>query len=659
MKIFFTALVILFSLLRVQASTFFTAISGSSSSGASRAPQGSQRYERTVYLLTPAELRTAGFVQGKVLTGIGFSYFVAQTVATTGTFKVYLQNTADITYQKASNNWTNTSSTGIIDNMRLVHNASLTIPATTGNFDIPFTGGATFTYTGGGLYVAFEYQNATGSLAAMNTAYCNTELPSGLRNAYSTTALDSDLTNTSDFRPLTRLSYAAPAQAAVADIYTMGNLLVPGALPHAISARITNEGEATMTNVPVTLSIAGANTYQEIQTVASLAVGSSAVVTFQPLNSTGTMALGTNTVSVHLPTDDNTADNGKLLTQVVSTKSLGYADAEAFSGIRVGYNQGEGLLLTKYQVSTRTTINSVTVGIADASANVGNTVYGVLLDANGNVISRSADYVLTTADLGAYHTFPLATPTSFTKESFYVGLAQTSNPSAVEGYFPLALQEESPARAGAYYSSGLTGGILTEQLSLNRFMILAGVAPTPLPVRWVGIAAERSEADVQVRWQTAMEQGNDHFEVERSSDGQSFATVGRVMPTSVNSQYTHNYSFLDVGATRSSFQQLYYRLKQVDVDGTTSYSPVVVIAMPTAGMSLPTAYPNPLVNILHLEALPSGALIRVTDVTGRLLYTEVATTPTLALPVDAWIPGVYCLQVSMGNQSLLTQRLIK
>ena len=658
MKLLFTGLIILTSFLLAKADTFFPTIPGSSTSSVSRAPQGSQRYERTAYLLTASELRSAGFVKGKALTGIGFTYFTAQSAATTGSCKVYLQNTTDATYQKASTNWTNTAQTGVTDGMTLVHNQSLTIPATDGDLDIPFAGGAAFTYTGGGLYVAFEYQNSTGDLPTPNIAYCNTDLAGGLHNAYSTTALDADLTNTSDFRPATRFAYAAPRQAAVADIYTMGNLLVPGALPHAISARISNHGEAPLTNVPVTLAVAGANTYTETKTIATLATNSSVVLTFSPLSTTGVLSLGTNTVSVQLPADDNTADDSKSLTQVISANTLSYADAEAFSGVRVGYNTGSGLLLTKYQVSTRTSVSTITVGIADADANTGNTVYGVLLDARGNLLSRSADYVLTSADLGAYHTFKLAAPTSFANEDFYVGLAQTANQTA--GYYPLALQEEEyPARAGAYYSGPLTGGALTEQLSLGRFLILAGTTPTPLPVRLVSLTAERLPAGAQVHWQTATEQGNDHFEIERSTDGQVFGTIGQVAPAAASSSYAHSYTYLDAGAVPQNAPQLYYRLKQVDVDGTATYSAVVAVAKAPSGVSLPPAYPNPVAQALHLEALPSGAQVRVTDMTGRLLYADAATAATLTLSTEAWPHGVYCLQVSAANQLLLTQRLVK
>jgi hypothetical protein len=663
MKLLFTCLIIFMSVIHVKADTFFTPIRYDSDSDSSCAPQGNQRYVRTAYLLTPDELKNAGFISGKVLTAIGFSYFSNQDATTTGSFKVYLQNTSDAAYQKASTNWTN-DSTGIIDNMTLVHNANLTIPASVGNLDIPFSGGNSFTYTGGGLYIAFEYQNATGVLAKHgNRAKCNSDLPGGLHNSYSTSSLEAHLTNTSDMRPVTRLAYAAPAMGIVREVYTLGNLLVPGALPHVISTRIVNHGEAALVNVPVTLSVTGANTFTDVQTIASLAVNDSILVAFTPLDPANITRLGVEKVSVSIPAYDNSAYIEKSVTQTVSASTLSYADGEELIPLMgVGFKNDAGLLLTKYQVSDPTSINTVTVAISSAEENIGQTVYGVLLDANGTILSRSADYLLSSDDLGNQHTFTLDKSTTFTNQDFYVGLAQTASTIA---YYPLAVQQEdSLTRADAYYGGNLAGDTLTEIRNLNRFFILAGgtsstFVPTPLPVRWVSVTAQRTKRDVLVQWQTATEQNNHHFEVERSTDGQTFASVGRVAPDAATSSPSYDYAYLDAGAAEGRSPRLYYRVKQVDVDGTASYSTVVTVSGLPAGETIPPAYPNPVANLLHLDVLPVGAQVRVTDMTGRLVYTNTVVAPTLTLPTESWTKGVYCLQVSVGNQGLLTQRLIK
>ena len=183
-----------------QETQFYNALlSSNSTSGNSRAPQGAQRYSRTVYLITPAELAASGLVNSDVINAIGFSYSTAQNIATTGNYTVYMQNTTDITNLK-SNTWA-TAITG----MTTVSNTTLTIPAATGQFNHMFSGGSPFTYSGGGVYIAFEYQNASGAIATTpNLARCSTTLSAGLKSAQSLDSAPTTLSN-SNFRPQTFL----------------------------------------------------------------------------------------------------------------------------------------------------------------------------------------------------------------------------------------------------------------------------------------------------------------------------------------------------------------------------------------------------------------------------------------------------------------------
>lgn len=181
-------------------SDFYTVLpNNNSTSQNGRAPQGAFKYNRSIWLITAAEMTASGFANGSVVNSLGFNLSVAQDVATTGTIVVYLQNTANTTNSK-STTWA-TAITG----MTTASNGSITVPAAAGTFDIPFTGGTPFTYTGGGLYVAFDYQNTANPLAVTpNTALCNTALTSGLKGGFSTTTLPTTVA-ASNFRPETRL----------------------------------------------------------------------------------------------------------------------------------------------------------------------------------------------------------------------------------------------------------------------------------------------------------------------------------------------------------------------------------------------------------------------------------------------------------------------
>jgi hypothetical protein len=178
----------------------FAVVDGIATSQLGRAPQGARNVTRSVWLVTAAEMADGGFVASDVIAGLGFSYQVAQATATTGTCVIYLQNTTDTANTK-STTWA-TAITG----MTTVSNGAFTIPAAAGEINYDFSGGSPFTYTGGALYVAIDYQSATVS-ATPNTAYCNNTLVGGVKSAMSAAASTTPPTTvaSSNFRPVTRL----------------------------------------------------------------------------------------------------------------------------------------------------------------------------------------------------------------------------------------------------------------------------------------------------------------------------------------------------------------------------------------------------------------------------------------------------------------------
>jgi hypothetical protein len=201
-----TLLTLLFSIVSIaafaQTDYYNVVVDDGSSSANARAPQGSRRYARSVYLVPAADIAAEGMVNGNVINSIVFTYLAAQDVATSGNLKLYLQNTTDATNLK-STTWS-TAITG----MTLVSNATLNIPNTAGDLPIPFSGGSPFTYTGGGVYVAFDYSNPAGTVATTNsTIACNTGLAGGLLGAQSQTLAPTSIA-ASNFRPATHFGKA-------------------------------------------------------------------------------------------------------------------------------------------------------------------------------------------------------------------------------------------------------------------------------------------------------------------------------------------------------------------------------------------------------------------------------------------------------------------
>ncbi|WP_293872392.1 T9SS type A sorting domain-containing protein [Flavobacterium sp.] len=201
-KIILLLVVLLSSFATFAQSDIYTVLPGIGTSQNGRAPQGGRPAGRSIWLITATEMAASGFSAGSVVNSLGFNYSVAQNTSTTGTIVIYLQNTADVTNTK-STIWATA-----ISGMTTANTGAVTIPNAAGTFDIPFTGGSAFTYTGGGIYVAFDYQNFSNPVATiLNTALCSSSLTAGLLGAMTAVGGTTPVTTVaaSNFRPQTRL----------------------------------------------------------------------------------------------------------------------------------------------------------------------------------------------------------------------------------------------------------------------------------------------------------------------------------------------------------------------------------------------------------------------------------------------------------------------
>ena len=190
----------------------------------------------------------------------------------------------------------------------------------------------------------------------------------------------------------------------------------------------------------------------------------------------------------------------------------------------------------------------------------------------------------------------------------------------------------------------------------------------PLPVELVSFSAKVVRAvDVQLLWRTASELNNDHFEVQRSADGRAFETIARVAGQGTNTTAT-NYAYNDAGIGTRTNGPLYYRLRQVDRDGTSSFSPVETVRFGKAPAGPPAIalFPNPttattVITNLDLGLLPAGTYqVRVLDAVGRqVLATTGDGGTTLPLDLRTAANGTYLVLVRGIDGQLFTKRLVK
>jgi hypothetical protein len=165
-----------------------------------------------------------------------------------------------------------------------------------------------------------------------------------------------------------------------------------------------------------------------------------------------------------------------------------------------------------------------------------------------------------------------------------------------------------------------------------------------------------------LHWETASEENNAYFILERSSDAQQFTALGQIEGNG-NSNQNQFYSFTDINPTTGIN---YYRLKQVDSDGSFSYSQVIALEV-KASDSQVNIYPNPSSDIISIEFVNdtnSEIHIKIYDVLGHLVRNvNLGSTKghqVYNLSLSNLPEGAYLIQLSDDSEKIITkQTLIK
>jgi len=157
--------------------------------------------------------------------------------------------------------------------------------------------------------------------------------------------------------------------------------------------------------------------------------------------------------------------------------------------------------------------------------------------------------------------------------------------------------------SGAFGLSGAcfitSTAIQTRRDNLTGFSDFVTVqSQNPLPIELLSFNAESMGRDVRNTWTTSSEINNDHFELERSTDGNEFIKIATIKGFGAGvSMQTLNYSYDDRDVCGTI---IYYRLKQVDIDGRHSYSKIAAVSCKDADNGI-TVYPNPANTVLNIS----------------------------------------------------------
>ena len=197
----------------------------------------------------------------------------------------------------------------------------------------------------------------------------------------------------------------------------------------------------------------------------------------------------------------------------------------------------------------------------------------------------------------------------------------------------------------------------------NNAGIIANGA-TPLPVEFLSFDVQpTSVGKANLVWRTATEKNSHYFEVQKSFDGLLFDSIGHVKGNGTTSEQ-HHYSFVDYLITANTEQ--YYRLRQVDFDGSYNYSPLVFFRCNNIVESDVSIAPNPNEGNFKLKIKNTSPALQGKVFVYSLVGIEVFSADFMVDPETAEIEldvnqnlvaGIYVVKVDLLNQTL-TKKLI-
>ena len=205
-----------------------------------------------------------------------------------------------------------------------------------------------------------------------------------------------------------------------------------------------------------------------------------------------------------------------------------------------------------------------------------------------------------------------------------------------------------------------TSSQVWDQVGTDTFTVVSG-----LPVDFISFNTIYAGGDkVNLNWETANETNSNYFEVERSFDGKTFMRI-IVMAASGKGNKPTFYSTYDV--TSESDGVVYYRIKEVDFDGSFKYSKVNAVKITSNLDYVNNIYPNPIrgnqtLHISYIAATNGKLNIELYNSNGKKMNGAIPEAATGENDINFKLnqsitPGIYFLTISKGNEKISQTRL--
>ncbi|MES2690819.1 MAG: T9SS type A sorting domain-containing protein [Bacteroidota bacterium] len=355
------------------------------------------------------------------------------------------------------------------------------------------------------------------------------------------------------------------------------------------------------------------------------------------------------------------------LDTIVSNTTTNIRNINIFAG-RLFYTSASGTSGVYRMSSAALPVNSGNTATPYIATGTGSSPYGFAFNPDTSICYISDDRVIASGGgiqkwTRAGSTWTLAYTLGTGTTSTVGARALSVNWSGTRPVIVAVTAEASLNRIISITDIGSTSAALT-LATASANTVYRGVSFTPgtnvLPVKYNSLTAANTPNGNLVKWSTASEKNNSHFNIERSLNGSEYEVIGLVKGAG-NTNKVMSYSFVDVGNYTGT---ACYRLNQVDYDGNSELSKSVCVTTEQAKAAVVATTPNPFndkITVVYNSATASAVTFEVIDLIGKVHYNtteHVKGDHAFTVNTSAFPQGIYFIRITNGNE-VKTQRIIK
>lgn len=342
-----------------------------------------------------------------------------------------------------------------------------------------------------------------------------------------------------------------------------------------------NTGNTTLNNLPITLTVNGANTFTDVQTIASLPAGANTVVYFKAYTP---LIAGVNTIKVYVPTDDVNSNNQMNKTETVGAVFSNVNDASVFySGVKTSLGSDNGILIEN---TGSKAINQITAYSTSASGEKFlASIYSAFNNTPETLIWASDTLICTSKQT------LVSVPNIAVTDNFFIVFTQPATSSYFTGFefeFPLrnnVFFERSPNSTGTWRLQ--KGGASNN--NYNKYLTDVQFADV-LPLTLLDFNTQLKGNNCFISCKLGSAETISSIVLERSMAGSNdWKTIDSRAIIQQNSLLT--YAYTDENIPQGKY---FYRLKLIEKTGAFSYSSTKVVDVTNNPLFvLYQNYPNP------------------------------------------------------------------